>query len=119
MGDIVHRPRHNGCHWIARPIGAGASSKGDATMDPTLNDHDRAASRLIEARQRWRDSLAAARLHLAPPNLVRKAKSSVVETVQQKIKGNPQTVVAIGVALLTYLFRKPIFRAIRRLMKER
>jgi len=88
-------------------------------MDPTLNDHDRAASRLIEARQRWRDSLAAARLHLAPPNLVRKAKSSVVETVQQKIKGNPQTVVAIGVALLTYLFRKPIFRAIRRLVKER
>ena len=119
MGDIVHRPRHNGCHWTARPIGAGASSKGDATMDPTLNDHDRAASRLIEARQRWRDSLAAARLHLAPPNLVRKAKSSVVETVQQKIKGNPQTVVAIGVALLTYLFRKPIFRAIRRLMTER
>jgi hypothetical protein len=88
-------------------------------MDPTLNERDKAAGRLIEARQRWRDSLAATRLHLAPPNLVRKARSSVVETVQQKVKGNPQTVVVIGVALLTYLFRKPIFRAIRRLVKER
>ncbi|MEY3659123.1 MAG: hypothetical protein RL425_1884 [Pseudomonadota bacterium] len=88
-------------------------------MDPTLSDRDKAASRLIQARQRWRDSLAATRLHLARPNLIRKARSSVAENVQQKIKGNPKTVVAIGVAMLTYLFRKTIFRAIRRLMKER
>ena len=88
-------------------------------MDPALSERDRAASRLIEARQRWRDSLAATRLHLAPPNLIHKARSSVVENVQQTIKGNPKTVVAIGVALLTYLFRKPIFRTIRQLLKER
>ena len=88
-------------------------------MDPTLNERDKAASRLIEARQRWRESMAAARLHLAPPTLARKARTSVEQTIQQSIKGNRKTVVAIGVALLTYLFRKPIFRAIHRLMKER
>jgi hypothetical protein len=88
-------------------------------VEPTLNERDKAASRLIEARQRWQGSLAAARMHLAPSNLTRRARASAITDVNQKIKENPRTVVAIGVALLTYLFRKPISRTIRRLMKER
>ncbi len=79
-----------------------------------------------EAKDRLVSSFLTVRDRLAPQSLASEAAESlrnralrIAETSLDKAKSRPATVVGVSAAAILVLFRKPIFGAMRRMMKEK
>lgn len=92
-------------------------------MDP---ETIRVAQEVEDAKNRLSSSLGVVKQRLAPRALAQEAVDKVKEkandTAQasvEAVKANPSTAVGVIAAAVLVLFRKPIFGAMRRMIKEK
>lgn len=83
-----------------------------------MTQRDDALAKARAAKARFEDSLSLARYNMTPVKLGKRAAAKTKRGVTGAFQAQPVAVVALGLGVLAFLFRKPLAGLVRRIRKE-
>ncbi len=83
-----------------------------------MTQRDDALAKARAAKARFEDSLSLARHNITPVKLGKRAAAKTKRGVTGAFQAQPVAVVALGLGVLAFLFRKPLAGLVRRIRKE-
>ncbi len=83
-----------------------------------MTQRDDALAKARAAKARFEDSLSLARHNMTPVKLGKRAAAKTKRGVTGAFQAQPVAVVALGLGVLAFLFRKPLAGLVRRIRKE-
>lgn len=83
-----------------------------------MTQRDDALAKARAAKARFEDSLSLARHNMTPVKLGKRAAAKTKRGVTGAFQAQPVAVVALGLGVIAFLFRKPLAGLVRRIRKE-